>query len=171
MRRALVFLGLAVAVVVQLHQQRDIRSLRARLAVTESALAGGSGAMKYTGDSETILGPGGIDVAIANCPPDHRVVHGIYHSLSPGSRVFFSGSFGSERTWYVGLDNFDNRHSKRSGAVKVSVACGPSENPRSKRAERTARQRVNAAVRRHMAEVGYDEVYGDFGAASIPKAD
>ena len=100
-----------------------------------------------------------------------RIVYGNYDSVSAGSEVFFSGSFGSERTWYVGLDNFDNRHSKRMRAVKVSAACAPSENPRSKRAERAARQRVKAAVRRHMAAVGYDEEYGDFDAASKPKPD
>ena len=60
----------------------------------------------------------------------------------PAREVFLSGSFGSERTWYVGLDNFDNRDSQRMGAVKVSAACAPSENPRSKGAERAARQRV-----------------------------
>jgi hypothetical protein len=163
-------LGLVLAVVVQLDQQREIRSLRAKLAVTESAL-GGPGAIRYTGGWETILGPGGIDVATANCPAGYRVVYGDYDSVSPGSQVFFSGSFGSERTRYVGLDNFDNRHSKRMGAVKVSAACAPSDSPRSTHAERAARQRVNAAVRRHMDAVGYDEVYGDFGAAFIPKAD
>jgi hypothetical protein len=131
-------------------------------------LLGPSGCGKTTGASETTLGPGGIDVATANCPPGYRVVYGNYDSLSPGSQVFFSGSFGSERTWYVGLDNFDNRHSKRMGAVKVSAACAPSENSRSERSERAARQRVNAAVRQHMTARGYDEEYGDFGAASIP---
>jgi hypothetical protein len=172
-QRALVFLGVVLAVVVTdwRGQQREIRSLRANLAGAESALLGGPGAIKYTGGSETILGPGGIDFATADCPPGYRVVYGNYDSVSPGSQVYFSGSFGSERTWYVGLDNFDNRHSKRMGAVKVSAACAPSENPRSKRAERAARQRVKAAVRRRMAAVGYDEEYGDFGAASIPKAD
>jgi hypothetical protein len=171
-QRALVFLGLVLAVVVGwLGQQREIRSLRAKLSGAESGLLGGPGAIKYAGGSETILGPGGIDFATDNCPPGYRVVYGSYDSVSPGSEVFFSGSFGSERTWYVGLDNFDNRHWKRMGAVKVSAACAPSENPRSKRAERAARQRVKAAVRRHMAAVGYDEEYGDFGAASIPNAD
>ena len=173
MQRALVFLGLVLAVVVigWLDQQREIRSLRAKLSGAESALLGGPGAIKYTGSSETILGPGGINFATANCPPGYVIVYGNYDSVSAGSEVFFSGSFGSERTWYVGLDNFDNRHSKRMGAVKVSAACAPSENPSSKRAERAARQRVKAAVRRHMAAVGYDEEYGGFGAASIPKAD
>ena len=170
MRRALVFVGLAVAGVVQLHQQREIGIVRARLAVTESALTGGSGAITHAGGSETILGPGGIDVATATCPKGHRVLYGVYDSLSPGSQVFFSGSFGSARTWYVGLDNFDNRHSKRMGAVKVSVACAPSDDPRSKRTERAARQRVKAVVRRHMDAVGYDDEYGDFGAASILKS-
>jgi hypothetical protein len=96
-------------------------------------------------------------------------VDGNYHSLSRGSEVFFSDSFGSKRTWYVGLDNFDNRHSKRDGAVQVRATCAPSDKPRSKRAERAARQRVNAAVRRHMAKVGYVEEYGDFGPFSTPE--
>jgi hypothetical protein len=172
-QRALAFLGLVLGVVVTgwLDQPREIRSLRANLSGAESALLGGPGAIKYAGGSETILGPGGIDFATANCPPGYRVVYGNYDSVSAGSEVFFSGSFGSKRTWYVGLDNFDNRHSQRMGAVKVSAACAPSENPRSKRAERAARQRVKAAVRRHMTAVGYDEEYGDFGAASIPKPD
>jgi hypothetical protein len=120
-------------------------------------------------DAETVLGPGGIDIATDNCPTGYRVVDGNHHSLSPGSEVFFSRSFGSERTWYVGLDNFGNRHSKRDGAVQVRATCAPSDKPRSKRAERGARQRVNAAVRRHMTEVGYVEEYGDFGAFSTPK--
>jgi hypothetical protein len=172
-QRALAFLGLVLGVVVTgwLDQPREIRSLRANLSGAESALLGGPGAIRHAGGSETILGPGGIDFATASCPPGYRVVYGNYDSVSAGSEVFFSGSFGSERTWYVGLDNFDNRHSKRMGAVKVSAACTPSENPRSKRAERAARQRVKAAVRRHMTAVGYDEEYGDFGAASIPKPD
>jgi hypothetical protein len=171
-QRALVFLGLALAVVLVgwLIQQREIRSLRADLASAESALLDVPDAMVHVG-SETILGPSGIDFAAVNCPPGYRVVYGGYRSVAPGSQVFFSGSFGSKRTWAVGLDNFDNRHSKRMGAVKVSAACVPSDSPRSKRAERAARQRVKAAVRRHMDAVGYDEVYGDFGAASIPKAD
>ena len=173
MRRAIVILNVALAVVMMhwLDQQREMRSLRAKLSGAESALLGGPAAIKYTGSSETILGPGGIDFATATCPPGYVVVYGNYDSVSAGSEVFFSGSFGSERTWYVGLDNFDNRHSTRMGAVKVSAACAPSENPRSKRAERAARQRVKAAVRRHMAAVGYDEEYGDFGAASEPKPD
>jgi hypothetical protein len=171
-QRALVFLGLTLAVVVSawLNQQQEIGSLRASLAVAESTVLADPGAIKYTG-SETIIGPGGIDFAAVNCPPGFRVVYGSYSSVSPGSEVFFSGSFGSERTWAVGLDNFDNRHSKRMGAVKVRAACAPSESPRSKGAERAARQRVRAAVRRHMDVVGYDEVNGDFGTASIPKAD
>lgn len=173
MQRGIVILNVALAVVMLgwLDQQREIQSLRAKLSGAESALLGGPGAIKHTGRSETILGPGGIDFATANCPPGYVVVYGNYDSVSAGSEVFFSDSFGSERTWYVGLDNFDNRHSKRMGAVKLRAACAPSEKPRSKRAERAARQRVNAAVRRHMAVVGYDEEYGDFGAASIPKPD
>ena len=144
MQRARVFLGVVLAVVV-------------------------AGCQEQVTDPETVLGPGGIDIATDNCPTGYRVVDGNYHSLSRGSDVFFSRSFGSERTWYVGLDNFKNRHSKRMGAVEVSAACAPSENPRSKRAERAARQRVNTAVRRHMTEVGYVEEHGDFGAFSTPE--
>jgi hypothetical protein len=168
-RRVLVLLSLVLAVVV-VSQQQEIRSLRAILAGAESALLDVPDAMEHV-SSETMLGPGGIDFATVDCPPGYRVVYGSYRSVAPGSQVFFSGSFGSERTWAVGLDNFDNRHSKRMGAVKVSAACAPSDSPRSKRAEHAARQRVKAAVRRHMDVVGYDDVYGDFGAASIPTAD
>ena len=57
MQRALVFLGLVLAVVVGwLGQQREIRSLRAKLSGAESGLLGGPGAIKYAGGSETILG-------------------------------------------------------------------------------------------------------------------
>jgi hypothetical protein len=169
MQRALVFLGVVLAVVVVgcLDQEREIPSRGAQLSGAESAVPSGPGAINT--DPETILGPGGIDIATDNCPTGYRIVDGNYHSLSPGSEVFFSRSFGSERTWYVGLDNFGNRHSKRDGAVQVRATCAPSDKPRSKRAERAARQRVNAAVRRRMAAVGYVEEYGDFGAFSTPK--
>jgi hypothetical protein len=169
MQRALVFLGLVLAVVVigWLDQERETPSRGAQLSGAESALPNGPSAVNT--DPETILGPGGIDIATDNCPTGYRVVDGNYHSLSRGSEVFFSGSFGSKRTWYVGLDNFDNRRSKRDGAVQVRATCAPSDKPRSKRAERAARQRVNAAVRRHMAEVGYVEEYGDFGPFSTPE--
>jgi hypothetical protein len=100
MQRALVFFGVVLAVVVigWLNQQREIRSLRAKLSGAESALLVGPGAIEYVGDLETTLGPGGIDFATATCPPGYRVVYGNYRSVSPGSQVFFSGSFGSERT-------------------------------------------------------------------------
>jgi hypothetical protein len=151
--RGLVFLGLVLAVttVGWLTQQREILYLRAELAGATSALSADPDSIVPV-EWTTDLGPGGVDTATSSCPAGYRLVHGRFHSVSPDSHVFFSGSFGSKRTWSVGLDNFD---SKGLGEVKVVAACAPADSPVSGRAERAARKRVAEAVERHRKDVGY----------------
>jgi hypothetical protein len=151
-RRALVFLGVVLAVVIMwlehavvimwLEQRRETSVLRAELAGATSALSADPDSIERV-EWTTILGPGGVDMATSSCPAGYRVVYGAFHSVSPDSEVFFSDSFGSQRTWSVGLDNFD---SKTDGQVKVVAACGPADRPVSARAESVARKRVKEAV-------------------------
>jgi hypothetical protein len=152
-QRALVFLGLVLAVttVAWLRQQREISFLRAELDGATAALSADPDSIVRV-EWTTELGPGGVDMATSSCPAGHRLVYGRFHSVSPDSRVFFSGSFGSKRTWSVGLDNVNARD---LGGVTVVAACAPADIPVSARAERAARERVTEAVERHRKAVGY----------------
>jgi hypothetical protein len=143
-QRALVFLGVVLAVVIidWQDQRRETSLLRAELSGAMSALSADPDSIVRV-EWTTQLGPGGVDRATASCPAGYRVVYGRFHSVSPDSRVFFSGSFGSTRTWSVGLDNFDSR---TLGEVKVVAACEPADRPVSARAEKAARKRVKEAV-------------------------
>jgi hypothetical protein len=69
-----------------------------------------------------------------------------FESVSPGSDVFFSGSFGSTKTWWVGLDNARNTDYGELGQVTTFAACAPSDSTVSARAEGAAQERVTQAV-------------------------
>jgi hypothetical protein len=103
-------------------------------------------------EATTQLGPGGVDFASVSCPAGYRVVYGSYHSVSPdNAEIFFADTFGSKRTWAVGLDNSANLHTENLGSVTTVAACTPTDLPPSARAERAARKRVKEAVAEQQA--------------------
>jgi hypothetical protein len=150
-RRALVFLGVVLAAVIigWLDQRRENSLLRAELAAAMPALSADPGSIVRV-EMTTVIGPGAVDSARVSCPAGYRIVYGSFRSVSPESDVFFSDSFGSTRTWAVGLDNFD---SKTLGQVTAVAACAPTDRPAPARAkeERAARRRVGRAVERQQA--------------------
>ena len=147
MQRALVFLGVVLAVVILgwLQQGQEISRLRADLAGATSALSVDPDSIVRV-ETSMAIGPTAVDMNKATCPAGYRVVYGGFHSVSPGSKVFFSGSFGSTKTWWVGLDNTGNADYGELGEVTTFAACAPSDRPVSARAERAARQLVKRAV-------------------------
>jgi hypothetical protein len=103
-------------------------------------------------EATTQLGPGGVDFASVSCPAGYRVVYGSYHSVSPdNAEIFFADTFGSKRTWAVGLDNSANLHTQNLGSVTTVAACTPTDRPPSARAERAAKRRVKGAVAEQQA--------------------
>jgi hypothetical protein len=154
-QRALVFLGVVLAVVILgwLNQLRETSSARAELAKAMTALGVDPGAVEHV-EWTTELGPGGIDAAQARCPAGYRLLYGWYHSVTPdNAEIFFAGTFGSLRTWAVGLDNSANIHTTQLGSVTVVAACGPGDRPlRSSPSERAARRRMRAAVAEQAAK-------------------
>jgi hypothetical protein len=150
-QRALVFLGVVGAVVTMgwLDQRRETLLLRAELSEAMSALSADPDSIKRV-EATTELGPGGVDFASVSCPAGYRIVYGSYHSVSPdNAEIFFSGTFGSKRTWAVGLDNSANLHTENLGSVTTVATCTPTDHAPSARAERAARKRVKGAVTRH----------------------
>jgi hypothetical protein len=146
-QRALVFLGVVLAVVTLgwLQQRQETSRLRAELAGATSALSADPDSIERV-ETSMEIGPTAVDMNKATCPAGYQVVYGGFHSVSPGSKVFFSGSFGSTRTWWVGLDNSGNTDYGELGAVATFAACAPSDRPVSPRAERAAREFVKKAV-------------------------
>ena len=150
MERALVFLGVVLAVVIigWLDQRRETSLLRAQLSEAMSALSADPDSIKRV-EATTELGSGGVDFASVSCPAGYRIVYGSYHSVSPdNAEIFVSGTFGSKRTWAVGLDNSDNLHTESLGSVTAAATCTPTDHAPSARAERAARTRVKEAVTR-----------------------
>jgi len=146
-QRALVFLGVVLAVVILgwLQQRLEISRLRADLAGATSALSVDPDSIVRV-ETSMEIGPTAVHANRATCPAGYRVVYGGFDSVSPGSQVFLSGSFGSTKTWWVGLDNARNADYGELGAVTTFAACAPSDSPVSARAERAARKRVTEAV-------------------------
>jgi hypothetical protein len=146
-QRALVFLGVVLAVVILgwLQQRQEISRLRADLEGATSALSVDPDSIVRV-ETSMEIGPTAVDMNRATCPAGYRVVYGGFDSVSPGSEVFFSGSFGSTKTWWVGLDNSRNADYGELGEVATFAACAPSDSPVSARAERAARKRVKEAV-------------------------
>jgi hypothetical protein len=144
---ALVFLGVALAVVTLgwLQQRQETSHLRADLDGATSALSVDPDSIARV-ETSMEIGPTAVDMNRATCPAGHRVVYGGFDSVSPGSEVFFSGSFGSTKTWWVGLDNTRNADYGELGEVTTFAACTPSDSPVSARAERAARKLVTEAV-------------------------
>jgi hypothetical protein len=142
-QRALVFLGLVLAAVIigWLAQHRETSLLRAELSAMSELPADPGSIVRVQMTTE--LGPGGVDSATVSCPVGYRIVYGAFHSVSPDSEVFFADTFGSTRTWAVGLDNFD---STTLGSVTTVAACAPTDRAASARAEKAARRRVAEAV-------------------------
>jgi hypothetical protein len=136
---------LAVVILGWLQQRRETSRLRDDLAGATSALSVDPDSIVRV-ETSMEIGPTAVDMNKATCPAGHRVVYGGYDSVSPGSEVFFSGSFGSTKTWWVGLDNSGNTDYGELGAVTTFAACAPSDSPVSARAESAARKRVNEAV-------------------------
>ena len=147
MQRALVFLGVVLAVVILGWQQQhqEISRLRADLAGATSALSVDPDSIVRV-ETSMGIGPTAVDMNSATCPAGYRVVYGGFGSVSPGSEVFFSGSFGSTKTWWVGLGNTRNADYGELGEVTTFAACAPSDSPVSARGERAARERVKEAV-------------------------
>lgn len=153
MQGALVFLGVVLAVVVLgwLQQHQEISRLRADLEGATSALSVDPDSIVRI-ETSMEIGPTAVDMNRATCPAGYRVVYGGFDSVSPGSEVFFSGSFGSTKTWWVGLDNTRNADYGELGEVATFAACAPSHGPVSARAERAARKLVKEAVAARAAE-------------------
>jgi hypothetical protein len=150
-QRALVFLAVVGAVVTMGCDdlRREASRLRAEFSEAMSAPSADPDAIKRV-EATTELGPGGVDFASVSCPAGYRIVYGSYHSVSPdNAEIFFSGTFGSGRTWAVGLDNSANLHTENLGSVTTMATCTPTDHAPSARAERAARKRVKAAVTRH----------------------
>ena len=147
MQRALVFLGVVLGVVILgwLQQRQEIANLRADLAGATSALSVDPDSIVRV-ETSMEIGPTAVDMNRATCPAGYRVVYGGFDSVSPDSEVFLSGSFGSTKTWWVGLDNSRNADYGELGEVATFAACAPSDSPVSARAERAARKRVREAV-------------------------
>jgi hypothetical protein len=152
-QRALAFMGVALAVVIfgWLQQRRDISRLRTDLAGATSALGADPGSIVRV-ETSMAIGPTAVDSNEATCPAGYRVVYGGFHSVSPGSEVFFSSSLGSTKTWWVGLDNSRNADYGELGEVTTFAACAPSDSPVSAPAERGARKRVQEAVAEQAAK-------------------
>lgn len=151
LQRALVFLAVVGAVVTMgCHDQlREAARLPAELSDAMSAPSADPDSIKRV-EATTELGPGGVDFASVSCPAGYRIVYGSYHSVSPdNAEIFFSDTFGSERTWAVGLDNSANLHTENLGSVTTVATCRPTDHAPSARAERAARKRVKEAVTRH----------------------
>jgi hypothetical protein len=129
-QRALVFLGVVLAVVILgwLQQRQEISRLRADLAGATSALSVDPDSIVRV-ETSMEVGPTAVDMNRAPCPAGYRVVYGGFDSVSPGSEVFFSGSFGSTKTWWVGLDNTRNADYGELGGVTTLAACAPSDSP------------------------------------------
>ena len=147
MQRALIALGVVLAVVVLgwWQQRQEISRLRADLAGATSALSVDPDSIVRV-ETSMEIGPTAVEMNRATCPAGYRVVYGGFDSVSPGSEVFFSGSFGSTKTWWVGLDNTRNADYGELGEVTTFAACAPSDSPVSSRAEKAARKRVKEAV-------------------------
>lgn len=130
-------------------QLREAARLPAELSDAMSAPSADPDSIKRV-EVTTELGPGGVDFASVSCPAGYRIVYGSYHSVSPdNAEIFFSDTFGSERTWAVGLDNSANLHTENLGSVTTVATCRPTDHAPSARAERAARKRVKEAVTRH----------------------
>lgn len=149
MQRALVFLGvvLSVTIVGWQHERREASFARTQLSTAMSALGADPDSIKRVVWT-TELGPGGVDSATSSCPAGYRLLYGTYRSVSPdNAEVFFAGTFGSQRTWAVGLDNSANLHTETLGSVTVEATCAPGNRPlRSAPSERAARKRMREAV-------------------------
>ena len=152
-QRALVFLGVVLGVVILgwLQQRQEISRLRADLAGATSALSVDPDSIVRV-ETSMEIGPTAVDMNRATCPAGYRVVYGGFDSVSPGSEVVFSGSFGSTKTWWVGLDNTRNADYGELGEVTTFAACAPSDSPVSARAERAARTRAKEAVEARAAK-------------------
>ena len=147
MQRALALMGVAVAVLIfgWLQQRQEISRLRTDLAGATSALSADPDSIVRV-ETSLAIGPTAVDAHQATCPAGYRVVYGGFESVSPGSEVFFSGSLGSTKTWWVGLDNSRNVDYGELGEVITFAACAPSDGPVSAPAEEAARKRVRQAV-------------------------
>jgi hypothetical protein len=141
-QRALVFLGvvLAAVVVAWLSEKRENGVLRAQLTEAKG--------FTHRGASMEI-GPGGVHPLRVSCPQRYQVVAARFHSVSSNSKVFFSDSFGSKRTWWVGLDN---SASEDDGTVTLEVTCLRTGLEVSDDAERAARKRATVAIRERRSE-------------------
>jgi hypothetical protein len=150
-QRALVFLSVVgvVLTIGWLDQRRQSSLLQAQLSEAMSALSADPDSIERV-ETSTEIGPGGVDFASVSCPAGYRIVYGSHHSVSPdNAEIFFAGTFGSERTWAVGLDNSANLHTDNLGSVTTVATCAPTDHEPSARAERAARKRVKEAVTRH----------------------
>jgi hypothetical protein len=136
---------LGVVILGWLHQRQEISRLRADLQGATFALSEDPDSIVRV-ETSMAIGPTAVDMNSATCPAGYRVVYGGFESVSPGSDVFFSGSFGSTKTWWVGLDNARNTDYGELGEVTTFAACAPSDGAVSARAEGAARKRVTQAV-------------------------
>ena len=153
MQRALVFLGVVLAVVILgwLQQRQENSRLRADLAGATSALSADPDSIVRV-ETSMEIGPTAVDANRATCPAGYRVVYGGFDSVSPRSEVFFSSSLGSTKAWWVGLDNTRNADYGELGEVTTFAACAPSDGPVSAPAERAARTRAQEAVAERAAK-------------------
>jgi hypothetical protein len=94
------------------------------------------------------VAPGGIDDVTATCPAGQGVVSGGFRSVSAGSEVFFSDSFGAPNSWAVGLDNF---RSSQTGTVTAEAYCARTGYAAGAASAGRARARIAAAVARQRA--------------------
>jgi hypothetical protein len=148
-----VFLGVVLGVVILgwLHQRQEISRLRADLQGATFALSEDPDSIVRV-ETSMAIGPTAVDMNSATCPAGYRVVYGGFESVSPGSDVFFSGSFGSTKTWWVGLDNTGNADYGELGEVAAFAACAPSVSPVSAPTERAARKLAQEAVAERAAK-------------------
>jgi hypothetical protein len=154
-QRALAILGVVLAVVIfaWLHQRHEISRLRTDLAGATSALSVDPESIVRV-ETSLAIGPTAVDMNKATCPAGYRVAYGGFDSVSPGSKVFFSSSLGSTKTWWVGLDNTRNANYGQLGEVTTFAACAPSDRPVSEPAERAARKLAQEAVAERAAKNG-----------------
>jgi hypothetical protein len=140
-------LGVVLAVVILgwLDERQEASRLRTDLAGATSALSVDPDSIVRV-ETSMAIGPTAVNMNSASCPSGYRVAYGGFDSVSPGSKVFFSGSFGSTKTWWVGLDNTGNTDYGELGEVATFAACAPSDRPVSTRAESAAERLVRRAV-------------------------
>jgi hypothetical protein len=112
-------------------------------------IKGGVGVSKLTRvEVSKPVAAGGVDDVTATCPAGQGVVSGGFRSVSAGSGVFFSDSFGAPNSWAVGLDNFD---SSQTGTVTAEAYCARTGLAAGAASASRARSRAQAAVARQRA--------------------